>query len=245
MPSPPRPRAPTAARPHGAAARVSGGAVVAESRTGGPAAEAPAARAPARRLSEALRRIGDGGGDGGDRVSVGDIVDALGDRSFPPLMAIFAAPNVFLFIPGSAVFTSLPMVFLAVQLMAGRGAVWLPRFVAARSIERKAFRRIVAAALPHVERIERLARPCRWPASGLLAERTVGAATLVLALLLFVPIPFAGCLPALSAVMLALALGERDGRWLAAGLALGLLSIVVVAAMVSASALAAMRLLSG
>ena len=180
----------------------------------------------------------------GDRVSVDDVVDALKERSFTPLMVIFAAPNVFLFVPGSSVFTALPLMFLAVQLMSGRTDVWLPSLVAARSIERAAFRRVVAASLPHVERIERFARPRRWPTSELLVERLIGATVLVLALFLFLPIPFANGLPALSIIMLALALGERDGRWLAGGLALALVSTAVVAGMVAVGVAAALDLLA-
>ena len=188
------------------------------------------ARAPRRRLSEVLRDI-----DVGDarRVSVGDVVDALGDRSFSPLMVIFAMPNVFLFIPGSSVFTALPLVFLAVQLMSGRGAVWLPRLVAERSLERSTFRRMVTAVLPYMRRVERLAGSCRWPTTERLAERMIGATTLLLALFLFLPIPFVNGLPALSIIMLALSLAERDGRWLAGGLALALVATVVVAGTVS------------
>lgn len=183
------------------------------------------AQRPGRRLSEVLNDLNV---DAGERISVGDIVSALGDRSFAPLMVIFAAPNAFLFIPGSSVFTAVPLMLLAAQLILGRPSVWLPGFVAGRSIERASFSKIVTASLPYVERIERLAKPRWWPTSYLLAEGLIGVATLILAVFLFLPIPFANGLPALSIVMLALGLSERDGYWLAAGLLLTLVSIAVV-----------------
>ena len=104
------------------------------------------ARRPGRRLSEVLRDLQ--AGDGA-RIAVGDIVGALRDRSFAPLMVIFAAPNVFLFIPGSSMFTALPLMVLGLQLILGRPDVWLPRFVALRSIERASFDRIVTASVPY------------------------------------------------------------------------------------------------
>ncbi|SIN77562.1 exopolysaccharide biosynthesis protein [Vannielia litorea] len=197
-------------------------------------------RQPGRRLSEVLRDL-----QAGDaaRISVGDIIAALRDRSFAPLMVIFAAPNVFLFIPGSSVFTGLPLMVLAVQLALGRPDVWLPRWVAARSIERSAFARIVTVTVPYVERIERLARPRWWPNSYLLAERVIGLATLILAVFLFLPIPFANGLPALSIIMLALGLSERDGYWFAAGLVLSLASTALVAGMVFLGGFAVLELL--
>ena len=186
-------------------------------------------RRPGRRLSEVLTDLS--GGEGA-RISVGDIVRELRDRSFAPLMVIFAAPNVFLFIPGSSVFTAVPLMFLAFQLLLGRPDVWLPRFVADRAIDRTAFERIVAVSVPYVERIERLARPRWWPTSYLLAERVIGVATLILAVFLFLPIPFANGLPALSIVMLALGLSERDGYWFSAGLFLTLFSPAFVTGIV-------------
>jgi hypothetical protein len=197
-------------------------------------------RRPGRRLSAVLRDLQ--GGDG-TRISVDGIVSALRDRSFAPLMLIFAAPNVFLFIPGSSVFTSLPLMVLAVQLILGLPDVWLPRFVADRSIDRVSFDRIVTAAMPWIERIERLAKPRWWPASYRLAERVIGMATLILAVFLFLPIPFANGLPALSIVMLALGLSERDGYWLTGGLFLTLISVAFVAGMIAVGALAALELL--
>lgn len=197
-------------------------------------------RIPGRRLSEVLRDIEAGDGD---RVSVGDIVGMLRHRSFAPLMVVFSAPNVFLFIPGSSVFTAVPLMFLATQLILGRKDVWLPGFVANRSIERTSFSRIVTVSVRHVERIERLAKPRWWPTSHLLAERLIGIATLCLAVFLFLPIPFANGLPALSIIMLALGLGERDGYWLLGGLMLSLVSTAFVASILSVGAFAVLELL--
>ena len=161
------------------------------------------------------------------------------------MMIIFAAPNVFLFIPGSSVFTAVPLMFLAAQLVLGRREVWLPGVVAARAIERKSFERIVTVTVPYVERIERLARPRWWPTSYLLAERAIGMATLVLAVFLFLPIPFANGLPALSIIMLALGLSERDGYWFVAGLCLTAISTAFVIGIVLLGGSAILKALLG
>ena len=197
-------------------------------------------RRPGRRLSQVLRDLQ---AREGLRISVGDIVGALRDRSFAPLLVIFSAPNIFLFIPGSSVFTGLPLMVLAVQLILGRPDVWLPQFVARRSLDRSAFDRIVTVSVPYVERIERLARPRWWPTSYLLAERVIGLCTLILAIFLFLPIPFANGLPALSIILLALGLSERDGYWFATGLVLTVLSTGFVAGVVFLGGVAVLELL--
>jgi hypothetical protein len=194
---------------------------------------APAA-AP-RRLSDVLRDLESGLGP---RISLGDLVTSLRDRSFAPLMVLFAVPNVFLYLPGSSVVTGLPLMIIALQLIAGREAVWLPRALSDRSIDRSSFGRIVTHSLPWVARMERLARPRAWPGATSTIDRLIGSACLVMALLLFLPIPFANGVPALAIIALGLALSERDGLWLLAGLVMSVVAIIVVLAIVGGGALA-------
>jgi len=193
------------------------------------------------RLSDVLRNLETGMGE---RVALGDLVAGLKDRSFAPLMVLFSVPNVFLYLPGSSVITGLPLMLLAIQLIFGRQVVWLPRVLNERSIDRSMFSRIVRNALPWVERIERLARPRIWPNAPLAIERTVGVAVLVMALLLFLPIPFANGVPALAIIALGLALSERDGLWLLLGLAGSVCGVAFVAAIVGGGAFAVFKVFS-
>lgn len=181
--------------------------------------------------------------EAGETISLGDLVAALHDRSFTPLMVIFSAPNVFLFIPGSSVITGLPLIFIAWQLICGRPAVWLPAILSKRSLDHHKFSRLVSAALPWIMRLERLARPRFWPAWHLLAERTAGVAALVMAVFMFLPIPFANSMPAISVIFLALGIGERDGLWLSGGLLLAVLSTGLVAAILGGSVFGLLSLL--
>ena len=71
----------------------------------------------------------------------------------------------------------------------------------------------------------------------------IGLATLVLAILLFLPIPFANGFPALSIIMLGLGLSQRDGYWLAAGLILTQISVALVIGLVVFGATAVTELL--
>lgn len=194
---------------------------------------------PDPKLSNVLRELDS---NGKEQTSLDDLVASLGNRSFVPLLIIFALPNLFFFVPGASVITGPPLIFVAVQLVLGRPSVWLPKVLGKRSIEKQAFGRIVARALPWIERVERLARPRYWPLSPRAAELTVGMACLVMAIFMFLPIPFANTLPALSVIMLALSLGERDGLWLFGGFIVSLVSFAVVAAIFSAGAFAMMSL---
>jgi hypothetical protein len=194
---------------------------------------------PDRKLSSVLREL-DGGGK--KHISLDDLVVALGNRSFVLLLIIFSLPNLFFFVPGASVITGPPLIFVATQLVLGRPSVWLPKVLGERSIEQQNFGRTVARALPWVERAERLAHPRFWPLSRRAAELTIGFACLVMAVFMFLPIPFANTLPALSVIMLALSLGERVGLWLLGGFVVGLASFAVVGAIFTAGAFAMVSL---
>lgn len=178
-----------------------------------------------------------------ERVSLADLVDGLRDRSFAPLMVLFSIPNVFLYLPGSSVVTGLPLMLLAIQLIFGRSVIWLPDALRNRSIDRALFSRIVLRSLPWVERIEKLARPRIWPNAPHAVDRAIGISVFVMALLLFLPIPFANGVPALSIIALGLALSERDGLWLVIGLVGSVLAGFFVAAIIGGGAFAMAKVL--
>jgi len=187
------------------------------------------------KLSDVLRTLLTGQSA---RISLNDIIRLLGERSFVPLLIIFALPNLFFFIPGGSVVTGPPLIFIAGQLVLGRPSVWLPDFLGKRSVDHAAFARIVTRAIPWVEWVERLARPRYWILPPKAAERVIGIATLVMSVFMFLPIPFGNTLPALSVIMLALSLSARDGLWLFAGFVVSFASFAVVAAVFAAGAFA-------
>lgn len=195
----------------------------------------PISHTSPRRLSQVLRDLESGLGP---RIALGDLVAGLHDRSFAPLMVLFAIPNLFLYLPGSSVITGLPLMLVALQLVAGRPSVWLPKALSDRSVDRASFARIVRYALPWIERIERLARPRLWPLATTGVDRLIGLCCLVMALLLFLPIPFANGVPALAIIALGLALSERDGLWLIAGSVASVLAVALVAAIIGGGAAA-------
>ena len=65
------------------------------------------------------------------------------------------------------------------------------------------------------------------------AERLIGVALLILAVILAFPIPFGNWLPALSMSIIGLAMVEKDGLALLTGLGLGVAALIVVAAVIT------------
>jgi len=196
--------------------------------TGGPVAKAT--------LSFMLQALAND--DSRERISVGDLLAALGDRALAALLFVFAVPNVLPVPPGTSTILGAPLVFLAAQLAFGR-MPWLPAVIARRTMTRADFAALVRRIGPWLARAERLLRP---RAMGLVLppmEYLVGLVCLVLAVVLVLPVPFGNMLPALAISLLALGVLERDGVWILAGLATAAVSAVVVSGVVFAMVKAA------
>lgn len=163
-----------------------------------------------------------------ERVTVGEIVAALGDRGLGVLIAIFAIPNMLpSAVPfGNTVVGIFPLIF-AVHLVCGFDRLMLPAFIADRSISASSFKALVPRVAAVLSWFERLLKP-RFPGvTGLNIERVVGALCVVLALITMLPIPFAHNLPALALVLIGLGLIERDGLAILIGTAIGVIGTVL------------------
>lgn len=169
-----------------------------------------------------------------ERISVADIFAAMGDRAFGALMLIFALPNIIPTPPGTSAILGAPLVFLAAQMTVGM-TPWLPQLIARRSMLRTDFAALVLRLGPWLARAERLLTPRLVALTRGPAERLIGAVSLILAVILFLPLPLGNILPALTISLFSLAMLERDGLWVVAGLVMSVVSLVVVGSVVVAA----------
>ena len=170
----------------------------------------------------------------GPRLKFGDLRDALEDRGFGVLLFIFAFPNLIAAnIPLVSSVLGFPLVLLAAQLTYGRHKPWFPHWLTAQTFPREKFTAITLRALPYLERAEMLFRPRLTFMLSWTAERLIGVALLILAVILALPIPFGNWLPALSMSIIGLAMVEKDGLAVLAGLGIGVAALIVVAAVIT------------
>jgi len=193
----------------------------------------PAAKATLLSMLQALAQD-----DSRERISIGDLLAALGDRALAALLFVFAVPNVLPVPPGTSTILGAPLVFLAAQLAFGLPP-WLPGVIAHRTMSRADFAALVQRISPWLARAERLLRPRAVVLVLPPMEYLVGLVCLLLAVVLVLPIPLGNMLPALAVSLLALGILERDGLWVVAGLAAAAVSAVVVSGVVFGMAKAA------
>jgi hypothetical protein len=167
------------------------------------------------------------------RISLGALREALDDRGFGVLLFIFALPNLVpVNIPLLSAVLGLPLVLLAAQLSYGRHKPWFPEWLTLQSFPREGFIAVANRTLPFLERIEKLLQPRLTVLLSWTGERLVGIAILILAVILTLPIPFANWLPACGIAIFGLAIVEKDGVAVLAGLAFGIASVIVAATVV-------------
>lgn len=159
-----------------------------------------------------------------DRVSVGVIVESLGNRGYGAILMVPVLVDWSPLggIPGVQSFLALTAAVVAAQMMIGRKHLWLPAFIARRCIESASLRK-AAARMRGLARFMdrhfhgRLERLTRAPFSRI-------AAGVVILICLAVPpldlVPFGGSGPMLAIALFGLALLVRDGVLMIVALAL-------------------------
>jgi len=157
-----------------------------------------------------------------DRLTVGDILGVLRDRAFALLVVLLGLPNCLPMPPPIPLLCGLLLALVALQLVLGRTAPWLPRALLRRSIKRSDVERAVARALPVFHRLEHFSRPRMTGFESAAAMRLMGVLLLILSLgLLFAP-PLIGQIPlGIAVCLVGLGLVERDGVVVLGGLVIG------------------------
>lgn len=179
----------------------------------------------ADRLSAILTAIAEA--EDKDRISVGDLLDALKRRALGALIFIFSVPTALPMPPGVSAVLGAPLLFLTVQLMLGMQP-WLPKLITDRSLSRVDFRRVVTTVAPWLARAENIMRPRLTFLAKRPSVYLVGLVGVVMAIILFLPIPLGNMLPSVALCIMALGLLERDGVWILIGLAVAIASVVIV-----------------
>ena len=96
---------------------------------------------PARETaSQVLHRLTVGSPD--DKVSFGQMLDALGERGFGLLLMLFAIPNLLPFpgVPGVSFVTGMAILFISVQLILAKDEPALPDWSATRASAARSYR---------------------------------------------------------------------------------------------------------
>jgi hypothetical protein len=165
-------------------------------------------------LDQLLHRLCDGAGDG-DKVSIGALVEAVGNRSFGPLILVagLIALSPLSGIPGIPTTVAVIVGLVAGQMLFGRKHFWLPQWVLRRSVSRKRFEKALRWVRRPARAIDRLLRPRLT-----FLTDTIGAYAIAVLCVLIASamppmelVPFAATIAGAALTAFGLALIARDG----------------------------------
>lgn len=149
---------------------------------------------------------------------LGEVVALLGKRSFGIVLVLFGLPNL-LPVPGLPILCGVVVGVVALQMLLGKESLVLPAWLGGRRVSRKNLQRVLERSEGTLRWFERIMRPRLLVLTGTPAQRVLGGLLLLLALALMSPIPFfGGILPGIAVILFGLALAERDGVFMIAGL---------------------------
>ncbi|UWQ22418.1 exopolysaccharide biosynthesis protein [Jannaschia sp. W003] len=170
------------------------------------------------RLDAVLDRLAARNGAGA-AVSLRDVLEESGSRAHGLAILVLALPEALpLPIPSAGAVLGVPLLLVSAHLLIHGERMRLPAAVTARRVPGPALDALARFAGPAIRRAERLTRP-RLP-SMVRRERLVGLAATLMSLVLFLPIPFVNLPPAIVLAILGWGLVQRDGLFVATGLAL-------------------------
>lgn len=175
-----------------------------------------------KRLSEVLTAIV--AATEGERVSLGEILDALDNRSYGPLLLLPAVIVVSPLgaIPGMPLVTGAIVFLFAGQMLIFVSHPWLPKMLRRFAFPREKLTYAVEHLNPWIQWTERAIHHrldvfATWPGSYLIAPICL---TLSVLFGLFGVIPFAVAIPGGAVLLFALGLTARDGVLVLLGYAL-------------------------
>jgi hypothetical protein len=186
-----------------------------------------------------LRTINEGEAE---RISIGDLIDQLGDRAFGILLLISALPNCVPMPPGTSTITAVPLLLFSIQIVIGSRRPWLPAFLRRKDFSRADMQRMILRVEPWLKKFERLCKPRLTFLVEGLAERLAGIVVLWLSLVLVLPIFLGNFPPGFAIAFIALALMENDGLLVLAGHVTAIVATIIAAGSVAAQLLIAINL---
>jgi hypothetical protein len=168
-------------------------------------------------------------GEKNDRVTLGEMTEAFGSRSYGPFLLVPALleESPVGAIPGVPTAIAIVIALFAVQMLFGRKQMWLPGFIARRGLSAEKLKKASDRLRPVARFMDRWFHGrLTWMTEG-PAVRIAAAATLLLCLA--VPplevLPFASSAPMLAIAAFGLALLVRDGVLMIAASVLALAAV--------------------
>jgi hypothetical protein len=171
----------------------------------------------------------------GETVSIGEIIEAFGERAFGFVLILFSLPNCVPAPPGIAGIVGTPVLIFGIQMMLGHKHPWLPRFIRRQTVSLSKFKRLIDLAEPKLRWLESWCKPRLIQLFSVVGDRMIGLFAFLAALSVLIPFPGTNFPPSIALVIVSVAVMEEDGYLLIVGYLLGLAGLAYTATVLGAS----------
>jgi hypothetical protein len=167
-----------------------------------------------RRFSQVLEDIGT---KDDEKLYLGELVNAFGERGFGALMVFFGLVNAIASpIPGSTTVLGAPLLLICLQLATRQDQLWMPKWALKSSLPRENYRAVVDRVRKPLKFIERLSRPRFNFMSSEIAEVLIGLTCCLLTVIIMLPIFGGNMFPSLFVALFGFGLMQKDGLMIGA-----------------------------
>lgn len=172
-----------------------------------------------------------------ERVTMGQAFDRLGQEGLGLALLVLTLPAL-IPIPGPVGLTFGTLTFfIGLQVLLGAQSLWLPGILRRQTLPTSAMRRVIAASLPWLIRIERHLQESRLPRlAGPEARVLLATPVMGLAFIIALPIPFGNMAPAIALLAFAVGFLARDGLAILAAIVLATLAFGWTAILIATGA---------
>lgn len=170
-------------------------------------------------------------------VTMGQAFDRLGQEGLGLALLVLTLPAL-IPIPGPVGFTFGTLTFfIGLQVLLGARSLWLPGILRRQVLPTTALRKVIAASLPWLVKVERHLQESRFPRlAGPEARIILAAPVMGLAFIIALPIPFGNMAPAIALLAFAVGFLARDGLAILAALVLSALAFGWTAVLIATGA---------
>lgn len=156
------------------------------------------------------------------QIKLDELVSIVGRRAFSFIIILFAILNILplAIVPGFAVITAIPILFVSWQMIIGRNYLWLPQFVAEKTLSTSHLTKTLTKSLKFFSKLEVLLKPRFQFFFTAIGTFCIGVILFLLSIVLMLPIPFSNNILGFLFLLYALSLLEYDGVMLLIAVAL-------------------------
>lgn len=173
----------------------------------------------ARTFLQSLEAMADEAPEEG--FSLRAILDRLDERAFGAGLFILALPCAIPFLWGIPQIVALPMLFLTLQMLAGRSEPWLPEKMGDRMIDKDGLSRTTRFGRKWFGWLEAISHPRLLFLSNRFVEPFIALFLTAFCASVLLPIPGTNTVPGIAVAIVAFGLMARDGILILLGLIIG------------------------